>query len=293
MKRAIGLLVGLLTASATTAFADDLGKDFEASMVVTGTITVNPDGSVNSYTLDQPDKLPPAATQVASATLPKWKFQPVLEDGKPVMAKSSMSVRIVAHPIDAQHATVSITGASFGRDASQRKDSPECESGECLIAKLRTLPPYPIEGLRNQLSGTVYLVQEIGRDGHVVRQAIKQVNLRSRWYASSAKMFADASLEVARDWTYSVPTSGDEAKRDHWIVSIPVDFTLGGTYAYGQWEPYIPGPVKIIPWATDDTNHVAANGSSDAIPDGGVPFIADSRFVLLTPFARDAAPGAP
>lgn len=291
MKRMAWGMFALLLAG--TAFADDLGKNFEASMVVTGTITVNPDGSVNGYTLDQQGNLPPAVTKVAEATLPNWKFQPVLEEGKPIMAKSSMSVRIVAHPIDEQHATVSITGASFGRDAKESMGSPECKNGECLIAKSRTPPSYPIEGARNDVTGIVYLVQEIGRDGRVVRQAAKQVNLRSRWNVGAANMLAHASLKAGRDWTYDVPTKGDEANRDHWIVSIPVDFTLGGTYAYGQWEPYIPGPVLDLPWAKDDTNHVAANGSSDAIPDGGAPFIPDPRFVLLTPIGKDAAPGAP
>lgn len=300
MKRAIGFFIGLLAFCATTVtFADDLGKNFEASMVVTGTITVNPDGSVASYTLDQPDKLPPAATKIASATLPKWKFQPVLEDGKPVSAKSLMSLRIVAHPIDEQHASVRISGAEFGREVAQDQDkqSFECANGACLIARKRRPPSYPVDAIRNGVSGTVYVVQEVNRDGHVERQDVRQTNLRNRGSAADVRhwsqMFDDASLAVARDWTYQIPTSGEEAKRDHWVVLVPVNFMIGDyEYAYGQWEPYIPGPVQDIPWARDD-EHIASSGGSDAIPANGNAFVADSRFVLLTPLDGDTTPGAP
>lgn len=298
MKRATGFLVGLLAACTMVAgVADDLGKNFEASMVVTGTITVNPDGSVNGYTLDQQDKLPPAVMKIAAATIPNWKFQPVLDNDAPVSAKSSMSLRLVAHPIDEQHATVRISGALFGSDAWQAKDSSECRNGACLIARKRQPPSYPVYAARRQVSGTAYLVQEIGRNGRVDQQAVERVNLRNTGSAADvrywSKMFADASLAAARDWTYQVPTSGEEAKQDHWVVSVPVNFTLDNyEYAYGQWEPYIPGTVQDIPWAKED-GHISSNGGSDAIPANGNAFVADARFVLLTPLAGDTVPGAP
>lgn len=276
----------LLLAIGTGARADDLGKHFKASMVVTGAITINPDGSVNSYALDQQDKLPEGVIAVMRATLPNWKFQPVLADGKPVMAKSGMSVRVVATPVDDGHATVQVSGAQFGMDTAKAKQSPQCANGACLTSNTKKAPQYPIGAIREGVSGIVYLVQEIGRDGRVERQAVKQVDLRNRGNAAKArrlsKMLSDASLEAARSWTYNIPTTGVEAGRDHWIVTTPINYTLGGVYAYGQWDPYIPGEVQDVPWA-DTAKHLASDRGGDAVLATGGSFLADSRFVLLTP----------
>lgn len=287
------LICFILGLVGTGSAADDLGKNFEASMVVSGTITVNPDGTVRGYTLDQQDKLPPASIKVVEATVPGWRFQPVLEDGKPSAAKTQMSIRIVAHPIDAQHATVRISGAAFGRDSAVAKESAECANGACLTRRTAVPPRYPVDALKNEVSGIVYLVQEIGRDGRVDQQAIRQVNLRDRGFPSEERQWrrslAEAALKAGRDWTYNVPNSGENAGRDHWIVTIPVNFTLGGIYGYGQWDPYIPGPVQEVSWANHGERRAAGNGAADAIPNNGAPFIEDSRFVLLTPVQGDMA----
>ena len=62
MKGLARLLLGILIA-ATASAAEVHVQD---SMVVTGTITVNQDGSVASYTVRDLDKLPPAARHIAS-----------------------------------------------------------------------------------------------------------------------------------------------------------------------------------------------------------------------------------
>lgn len=291
MKRLASIAICLLLACAASVGAADLGKNFEASMVVTGTITVNPDGGVQDYALHEQDKLPPGVIKVIEQTASNWRFEPVLVDGKPVAAKTQMSMRVVARPIDDQHATLRVSGALFGTDTSQARSLPECANGACLTIVKRLAPKYPVAALRESVSGIVYVVQEIGRDGRVERQAIRQVNLRNRGNAAELRRYAKtlgyASLAVARDWTYQVPTTGEQAKRDHWIVTVPVNYTINGVYGYGQWDPYIPGPVQDVSWA-NGAKRVAALGDTDAIPANGGPFIADDRFVLLTPVGHDA-----
>lgn len=300
------LLCLLLFAVATTAFASDRWKDVEASMVVTGTLEVNPDGSVYAWALDQQDKLPPAVIEIVKATVPQWKFEPVTVDGKPVLAKTRMSLRIVADPINARNALIRVAGAEFGRAAGLARTKAECPPGACLSYSKRYPPLYPLDMAMDRVSGTVYLVQEIGRDGRVIRQAVRQVDLRrlggsgEMWFWRQE--FAHASLAAAKDWTFHVPTTGEGATKDHWVVEVPINYRLARLdqplplphRVYGQWDAYVPGPVHDVPWAQADAKRAASNGSADAIPDNGMPFVADSRFVLLTPFAHgsSAAPAA-
>src|SRR6185437_14739483 len=50
-------------------------KRVQASMLVTGTIEVAPDGSVAQYALDHPDELPPAVKGLLAKAIPSWKFE--------------------------------------------------------------------------------------------------------------------------------------------------------------------------------------------------------------------------
>ncbi len=78
--------------------------------------------------------------------------------------------------------------------------------------------------------------------------------------------------------------------KKHWVVTIPVNYMMRGSYAgtkgreYEHWNVYLPGPVTRIPWAGVNTRR--GPGSADAIA-GNAPFVRDSRFVLKTPLSDD------
>lgn len=80
-------------------------------------------------------------------------------------------------------------------------------------------------------------------------------------------------------WRYDVPTVGPEAAKDHWIVVVPVVYSIAGSapVSYGKWHAYVPGPERNVPWARDN-----ANADSDAVTEDGAPFVRDPRFVLKT-----------
>lgn len=289
MKVVAGILLALLLP--VPGFA--AGPPVAASMLVRGTITVNPDGSVAGYVLDQQAQLPAAVVTLIRRTVPTWKFDPVVVDGQDVPAKALMSLRIVADRDADGQFLARVTGAQFGDDAAAGRG--KCAPGACVAYMHRTPPRYPLPPLREGASGTVYLVQEIGRDGRVINQAVRQVNLRTEGSAAQLKawrqQFADASLEAGKGWSYHVPTTGTEAGKDHWTVTIPINFTLvrlGGQHRLdqpGHWDLYIPGPVQPIPWPHEHKGLLAGGGNADAVPDNGRPFMADPRFVLLTPLA--------
>ena len=299
MKHSVWLLLGLVLPILAFAHGgvDAAKRSVQAGMLVTGMIAVNPDGSVYGYSLDQKDKLPAAVVQLVAETIPSWKFTPVVEDGKPVLAKALMSLRVVAYQDEPKHFVASVSGAAFGQDAAESDDS--CRPGACLTYRDRSKELiYPVNLMQSGVSGTVYLVVEVNRQGRVAQAAVRQVDLRKLADATMLKRWSEqlgqASLEAARHWTFNIPTVGEGAKSNQWFVEVPINFelTVQGQQpkGYGQWDAYVPGPVNPIPWYPYESSHVASNHGSDAIPNGTVPFVADPRFVLLTPASGGPSP---
>ncbi|RDI97257.1 energy transducer TonB [Dyella solisilvae] len=265
---AIGFCLLLGCASATAhAGANDVRKTAEATMLVTGTVQANPDGTVNGYSLDQSDKLPASVVEAINRDMAHWTLT---FDGKPAsVITSKMSVRVVAEPIDDKSFRIVIAGESFG-DYDNR-------SRTTLTYKARPAPSYPREAINWGVSGTAYLLIRVGRDGKVQELVAEQVNLDQ--YGAEhdmdrfRKMLADAALRAAKTWTFNAPTEGKDANAPYWDVRVPVVYDLG-TYGgpkahkgYGSWDVYIPGPRQNAPWVKDQA---LLTGAPDALPDGAL-----------------------
>jgi hypothetical protein len=307
MKHSGWLLLGLVLPAFAFAHGgvDAAKRSVEASMLVTGEIAVNPDGSVYGFVLDHRTKLPAPVLKLIDGSLPHWEFTPVKVDGKPVLAKASMSLRIVARQLDADRDAISVESAAFGADTARFHKTSSCADGACLSYLERQPPGYPPNLLSNLVSGTVYLAVEIDSQGKVSQAAVEQVNLRrladettlGRWRRELGRV----SMAAARKWTFQVPRTGPEAGKEHWVVTIPVDFSIAvpgtgktiGAPGYGQWDTYVRGPVNSIPWAEAPRGKVVSTGGVDAVPDNGAPFLADARFVLLTPIGGNGVPKPP
>ncbi|HET7267743.1 MAG TPA: energy transducer TonB [Oleiagrimonas sp.] len=263
-----------LSPGIATAGSADHASHVQASMVVTGTIVINPDGSVADYTLDQKDKLPPGVLKQMAKALPHWVFRPVLRDGKAVLAKSHMSVRLVANPVGHGNYTITINGAHFGKG----------KPGETITKKHISAPRYPRQLVLRRVSGTVYVTMQVGRDGHVERVKIRQVDLRTKGRPEPMKRWrqalANACARAAKDWTFSPPVKGPHRDDAHWVVMMPVNFRTSDRKraAYGQWQAYIPGPTHYIPWMDQ---HMLAAGA-DAVPANGGLYSMQQSLHLLT-----------
>lgn len=286
MKRAACLLLSLFIPALGLAAEPHV----EGSMLVTGTITVDPQGGVQSYAVQDLDKLPPSVRQIIQTTVPRWRFVPIMADGRAVTAEAGMSLRIVADMVDAQHATIRVAGAAFGCDARPKSNLPgECPAGTAVRYVRRQPPDYPIEAVQARVGGEVFLVLQVDRDGHVSQAAVRQVNLyaRSDSPVPYRRMLANAALRAAKKWLFQVPTAGPDATKDHWIVQVPINYTIGfsapAITGYGQWNAYFPGPMQDIPWDHEETSG-ASSASGDAIANGGL-FVRDTRFVLKTALA--------
>ncbi|RDI98753.1 energy transducer TonB [Dyella solisilvae] len=285
MKRQFAVVMfGWLLVCATTLVtageaktAEAVRKTAQGGMLVTGAIEVNPDGSLHSYTLDQPERLQPVVTDVIGKTLSSWHFNmsaPTTE-----VVKTKISLRMVARPLGDGRFSVAVEGASFGESGNRDE--------QVSYKNHQIQPKYPREAINGRVSGKVYLLVRIGRDGTVQEAIAEQVNLDQ--YGTEAEMdhfrkvLADASLQAAHHWTFNVPTKGLEMDDPYYVARIPCTFSLYGTgtsepKGYGKWQTYIPGPRQTAPWV----GKALANQSPDAMSGDDLQ-TGDQRMQLATP----------
>lgn len=261
MRPWLKAVVVLVLFMGIAAHADDARPPSEASMLVTGTITLNGDGTVRSYTINHASRLSGVVIGVIQHNLPDWKFQP--PEGHPDGVSGRMTLRMLSRPIDDKRDRVSIGGANF-------YDDPVDKAWHVTV-KSRGMPNYPMAALRVRESGTVYLLLRVARDGHVQDAFAEQVNLDA--YASKPLMselrerFAHSALAAAKDWTFNVPTQGKTADYPCWYVRVPVTYVLlskgemPSDYE-SQWHAYVPGPRADVPWSD---YHPATARRSDAM----------------------------
>src|SRR3569623_3357511 len=167
MKRLLLGMTGLLLAFAVWAQGPRaVCEQVEASMVVTGSIGVPPQGTVLAFALDRPEKLPPLVADLIDKAIPQWTFQPVLRDGKPVAAKARMRLRVVAQPIGEGKFKVALRGAWFG------------DPGQGIRKESALQPRYPMQAIRGRVEATVYVALRLDRAGRVSDAAAEQVHLR-------------------------------------------------------------------------------------------------------------------
>ena len=287
-KAGIGLLLALLTTTALAAGKSVIPKQAEMSMLVTGTVRVELDGSVSGWEIDQREKLPDFVVSLLEKSAPVWRFEPVLVDGRPRKAEARMSLRVVANPVEGGAYRVAIRSAYFGEQAmSQERSAQGATHG---ITAIRKDPPhYPIDAARTGAEGTVYLILKLGRSGAVEDVAVERIDLKTigterqiQWMRETLRK---PSMIAARKWTFRVPTAGENADKAYWSVRVPVKYSLpnaDGTsdeVQYGQWEVLIPGPQQNIPWIAEQAG---AGDSPEALVAGQV-YEVGKGLKLLTP----------
>jgi len=258
-------------------------QQVEASMLLTGTIDIGADGRVTGHALDHPEKLEAGVIGLVGRTLPTWRFEPVVSDGKAHEATAKMSLLIVANKLDADHFTVRIRSANFA-DA----DEP---AGSTLRSEQLEPPRYPANAFRDGVSGTAYAVVRVDRLGRVVDAAVEQVNLRvigTPWQMASWRdAFAQATEKAARKWQFTPPVTGKHVDDQYWSARVPCAYYASavgsGEPKYGRWQPYAPGPRQTIPWLNGAGEDVAS--SPDAMLAGGVYQLGEG-LRLLTPLGE-------
>lgn len=270
----LGFLLAVVTLPAFAGGPGAVRKQVESSMLVTGTISINADGSVASHALEQPDRLPPGVVDLVTRAVQAWRFEPIqLREGE-AHSRAVMSVRVVAKRVDEDSFIVEIRGARFSN----------ARPGEFVTGDKISPPAYPRGLGASGVGGEVYLIVKVGRSGEVEDVVAEQVNLFTlgsesqiaRWRDQLAK----SAVRTARQWTFNPPTKGAYVDRPFWLARVPVAYHVMGRHRqaeYGQWQAYVPGPHLDNPWFRDESAPDA-----DAIAAGNVQPV-DNAFRLLTP----------
>jgi hypothetical protein len=251
----------------------------ESSLLVGGTIDIAADGKVLGYKLDNADKLPKGILEMVARYAPHWKFDPIpLPEG--THSRSPMSLLFVAKKREDGNFAVELRSANFEADVP--------EAVRLGIARRGRMPAYPDALAARGINGTVYLSLRIGRDGKVLDIDASHVNLRTigseSEMANWREQFRLASIKAVRGWRFTTPSAGAEVDAPYWVGTLPVSFTVMGypEPKPGQWETYIPGPRKPIPWV-DSVGMTAEQ--SDALAPNRLHTPGEGRR-LLTPLAE-------
>ena len=261
MKRIIALLLaGLLTSLPALS----QGSTVEYSLDATGTIEIGPDGAVLDYRLDRGQK--PAVAAALDRSIRGWRFEPILVDGRAMIATTRMRLALVATPVGAGDYGLKIANVRFGEPDRKNRPAP---------------PRYPHAAVQNRVAARVVLVLRLDDQGNVTDVHTEQVSLNiskpeghgvERW----RRTFEEATVAKARTWKFAITELVDGQPARHTSVRIPVEF-VPGRPGNNHWRAFVPGPRHPIPWGDPTLASLdPALGNDDMQP-------LDSRFKLATP----------
>jgi len=268
------------TADAQTA--REVRRQAEASMTLSGVIDIGREGQVEGFQLDHREKVDAGVAGFVDKAVQSWRFEPTLVDGKPMPARTTVHLRLIAGNMEGNSMQVRVVDARFGKLGGSSAPSTD----DVTAAKSRA-PLYPPQAASIRGQGTVMLLVKVGRDGKVADVIAEQTNLTvvgpERTMNQLRDVLAKASVRSAREWTFNPPTTGEDKDRDFWTVRVPVNYFFDKqSERYGRWSAYIPGPRQQAPWKTGEEIQVAG---TDLLPEGGVYMVgrAQEGPRLLTP----------
>ncbi|WP_163839255.1 hypothetical protein [Pseudoxanthomonas sacheonensis] len=254
---AIGMFVvtGLASAQESVGVVEtgDLRNQVVGSMRLTGTLAIGADGKITGYAIDHSEKVPPEVLRHVARYVPRWRV--VKKDGG--AGNKRFSVRVMATPRGDGYFALSLVGASI-----MEKQRPE----EAVVAdgRLRR-PQYPRSLGHIGVSGTVYVVAKVGRDGEVEDLVTEQVNLNFVGSpAEVAKARADFAAHTAaavRQWKFRFPKVGPLAGQPYLVVRVPMVYVTKWP-GYAEWEYYVPGPRRAVPWVQQEDGMALGAGEA-------------------------------
>ena len=231
------LLVLALALSATAVFAATPANKPELEIGVTGDIEIDRDGSVLDYRVTSDTA--PALQRVIEKHVRAWAFEPVEVDGKPVIAKTAVRLRLRAVPTEDDY-RLQVEDVSFG----------EARAGN-------TPPPrYPVDAVRARIGAKVLLQVRLDPRGRVVAVHPFQTSLAGPKLSDAKarkwrERFERVSADAVASWQYE-PSELVDGKSVEQTAMVPIVFEISEgprpRSTEGRWKAYTPGPVTPAPW---------------------------------------------
>lgn len=229
-----------------------------------GQLVVDVDGSVAEVTLKK--SFGAAVDEFVESRIRQMRFEPIVEDGRPVQAVAHMMFDLKAvFDADGRVSTFGITDIGF-------IDPPGHRRGRSR-AGTNTPPRYPTNALRAQLGARVHLRLLIDADGTVLQAAPERgillvkaprITRPERWL----QLFTDSASKAVLSWTFEPSEDGRPRQ-----VVVPMSYTIQDP---NPWNRAHMVAVEPQPWMLEtDSTALVTYG-----PGGELP---DLRLKLLTP----------
>ncbi|MGO4550469.1 hypothetical protein AB4059_05120 [Lysobacter sp. 2RAF19] len=245
-------LACMLALFVSYASANERDAQSHYSMMLTGSVDIDREGAVTAHQLDQESaQLPAPVVAWVAQVVPKWRFASQAVDDGQTSVRTPMKLRVVVEPSSDQkeEPRIRMASAAFGELPPESRVTFKTPPNKSVLS-------FPIEPDGTKVTGHVYLAIQVGRDGKPMQVMAEQVNLtmfdRPRATERRREMLARAARSMAMNWQFAPPSAGSNAAASNWTVRIPVAFHAEeqAAPAIGQWERYLPGPRREIPWIT-------------------------------------------
>lgn len=263
------------------------------AMKLEGRIEIGTDGTVLRYEPVTP-VAEPLAARVREAVA-RFRFEPIVERGKPVTATARMWLNLVATPRADGDLDVSIEHVGFPSEGFATFDG----TGSQWVLGVAERAPlqYPVAAFRADVSGRVVVAVRVGRDGRVL-EALPRASAvfdreRDRTNATTLAKglgaLEGAAVDAIRRWRFDVRIpDGVTPAAEELTVLIPVEWRLEGHRVAkdGVWLRETRSAERTLPWLEPMTaNAIPALSVVGKQGHAGLP---SPRLRLLTPVAGTA-----
>ncbi|QBB71878.1 hypothetical protein ELE36_16780 [Pseudolysobacter antarcticus] len=257
--------IAIFSFAAPSVFAQKGTPTLELEAI--GDVRIGADGQVLDYTLK--NNLAPAISALVDKNVRKWTFDPIVVDGKAVIAKTSVHLYLKAVPAQQDNYSLQITNVIFG---------------EPKMAAKNQAPKYPPAAVQARLGAKVILWLKLDKSGDVIDVQPYQTSLdgraateveAERWRA----LFEKSGIAAAKNWHYDLNETLN-GKTVGTTVFAPINYVVelpGKPRPAGEWKAFLPGPLHTGPWST--TNQLAVTRDLSTLQQGETQPL-DSHFRL-------------
>ena len=256
---------------------------------VDSTIEIGPDGGMLRYEPITQLKEPLASRVRAMAE--GLRFEPVLVDGKPVIARTRMRLHLAAEPMGDGNLRVSVEHVGFPDDGDDREATARAGTpGNPYIHGVADRMPltYPKSALRMELSGRVMVALRLAPDGSVIdavprQSALYGVKGADRSLARGLAILERAATQAIRRWRFDVRVpEGAYPKPEELTAAINVEYLLDNLKPRpGLWLYEARSRERNLPWL--DPMLAERLPDMGDIGEGGHFGVGTKRIRLLTP----------
>ena len=251
------VLAAIAAVYAATAGAETQQPAFY-ELTAEGEVQIAQDGHVSDFRVKS--NLPPSIAALVKKNVLEWRFDPVLVDGKAVIAKTAIQLKLHAEPAagKTEEFVMRITSVDFGTPTR---------------AKGGWLPRYPNAAVAARLGAHVVLAARLDETGQVIEVVPYQTSLGARAPSENEaeqwrRKFEKSSIAAAKTWRYDLSeTVGGKPFGGR--VLIPVVYSISSHSPSNRWSGYVPGPIQLVPWDVPaDEKRIAQLGDGEALSIG-------------------------